>query len=262
METISKLKDLGFSQYEISCYLTLTGNHPINGSQLSKLSGIARSRIYDVLRNMAKKGLVQEVENGLYVPLPADELIKRLRNQFDGNILSLEKQLKEASRGDGFEYIWTVIGYQTVMDRAANMINSARNELYVRLFPKAARLLDPHLHKAEDRGVDIRYVSMGEVDLTFDVQVIHPDSEKLIYTLGGQSLDIIADKREALVGIFEKGNEDQSPISWTRNHWFVIANRDSLRHDFYHYFLDKTYDRKQELTAKEKQIYKLIKSDA
>jgi len=261
LETVSKLQDLGFSQYEISCYLTLTANHPINGSQLSKLSGIARSRIYDVLRNMTKKGLVQEVENGLYVPLPSDELIKRLRNQFEGNINSLERQLKEASRGNGFEYIWTIIGYATVMDRAINMIQSARKELYVRLFPKAAKILDPYLHDAQQRGVDIRYISMEEVPLTFDIQVIHPESEKLIYTLGGRSLDIIADKAEALAGIFEKGYEDQSPISWTRNQWFVIANRDSLRHDFYHYFLDKTYDRQQELTEKEQRIYKLIKSD-
>ncbi len=261
MENTTNLQELGFSQYEISCYLTLAGNHPINGSQLSKLSGIARSRIYDVLRNMSKKGLVQEIDNGLYVPLPADELVRRLRNQFEGNINKLENQLKENSRGDGFEYIWTLVGYQTVLDRAVDMIRSSRKELYVRLFPKAARVLDPHLHQAEQRGVDIRYIAMGEMPLTFAVQVTHPDSEKLIYTLGGRSLDVIADKKEALVGIFEKGSEDRSPISWTRNHWFVIANRDSLRHDFYHYFLDKTYDRQQELTNEEKKIYQLIKSD-
>ena len=261
MEDLDKLKELGFSQYEVTSYLALVKNHPINGSQLSKLSGVARSKVYDVLRALTKKGLVQEIENGLYVPLPPDELIKRLKSQFEGNLSVLKDQLNSLSRSSEFEYIWSLFGYQNVLDRAINMIRNAKKEIYVRIFPKAAAELDPFLQKAATRGVDIRYIIMGEMPLTFDVQVIHPDSEKLIYTLGGRSLDIIVDKEEALVGIFEKGKEDQSPINWTRNHWFVIANRDSLRHDFYHYFLDKSYDRGLPLTAHDKAVYELIKAD-
>ena len=261
MENLDQLKELGFSQYEVSCYMALLKDYPINGSQLSKLSGVARSRVYDVLRNLMRKGLVQEIEDSLYVPLPGDELLKRLRTQFEGNLSVLKEQLNDISKGSAFEYIWTLTGYQSVLDRAIEMIKNARFELFIRIFPKAAKILDPYLYEAVNRGVEIRYIAMGDMPLTFDIQVIHPESEKLIYTLGGRSMDIIADKKEALVGIFEKGKEDLSPISWTRNHWFVIANRDSLRHDFYHYFLDKTYDRNEVLTEHEKQIYKLIKNE-
>jgi hypothetical protein len=63
------------------------------------------------------------------------------------------------------------------------------------------------------------------------------------------------------VGIFEEGQEDASPINWTRNRWFVIANRDSLRHDFYHCFLDKIIERGETLSDKERQIYGFIKAD-
>jgi len=89
----------------------------------------------------------------------------------------------------------------------------------------------------------------------------HPDAEELIQKIGGESVDIIADKSEALVGMFELGKEDLSPFIWTRNKWFVVGNRDSLRHDFYHYFLNKTYDCSEPLTAAEKQIYEFIKKD-
>jgi HTH-type transcriptional regulator, sugar sensing transcriptional regulator len=102
---------------------------------------------------------------------------------------------------------------------------------------------------------------MGEIPIRFDVQVVHPDHENLKQTIGGRSFDIIADKKESLVGIFETGNEDLSPINWTRNKWFIIANSDSLRHDFYHYFLKKILDRNSELIKKEKLIYKIIKKD-
>jgi sugar-specific transcriptional regulator TrmB len=261
METSCKLRDLGFSQYETSCYLALIANHPSNGSQLSKLSGIARSRIYDVLRNMSRKGLVQEVGNGQYVPIPPDELIKRLRHQFEGNLSILEEQLHEVANESTYEYIWAIFGYNQVIKRAIELIKAARKEVYVRLFPETAKHLDKYLHDALGRGVDIRYIAMGEMPLTFDVQVIHPNPEKLVDTLGGYSLDIITDKSEALVGIFQAGNEDYSPINWTRNHWFVVANRDSLRHDFYHYFLHKIYEQKQDLSERDKRIYELIKSD-
>jgi sugar-specific transcriptional regulator TrmB len=261
IETTSKLRDLGFSQYETLCYLALVANHPSNGSQLSKLSGIARSRIYDVLRNMSRKGLVQEIRDGQYVPIPPDELIKRLRNQFESNISMLEEQFRDVANKSTYEYIWAIFGYQQVIKRAIGMIKASQKELYVRLFPETAKHLDKHLHDASKRGVHIRYIAMGKIPLTFEVQVIHPNPETLIDKLGGYSLDIIADKSEALVGIFEAGNEDHSPINWTRNHWFVVANRDSLRHDFYHYFLHKMYEQKQELTERDKNIYEVIKSD-
>ncbi len=261
METSSRLKELGFSQYEAACYMALVGIHPVNGSQLSKISGIARSRIYDVLRSLIAKGYVIEVKSGQYAPLPSDELIRRLKRGFEANIAAFEKEIAKACKKEDFEYVWTLTGYDNVMAKARDMIASAKNEIYVRLFPEADHQLSKALESANKRGVAIRYIAMGDVPDRFDIQVTHPGQESLITKIGGRSFDIITDKKEALVGIFEAGNEDESPINWTRNQWFIIANRDSLRHDFYHCFLEKTLDRNLALTQRETKIYKIIKSD-
>lgn len=261
METRSGLTNLGFSQYEASCYMALVSNHPVNGSQLSKVSGIARSRIYDVLRNLIAKGYVIEVQAGQYAPLPSDELIRRLKREFESNIDAVEKAIAKASQKEDFEYVWTLTGYDNVMAKARDMISAADEEIYARLFPEADKRLAGDLEAAEKRGVSIRYIAMGDVPERFDIQVTHPDKDDLIAKIGGRSFDIITDRQEALVGIFEEGNEDESPINWTRNQWFIIANRDSLRHDFYHCFLEKTLDRNQALTSREKRIYQLIKQD-
>ena len=261
MSDISSLQELGFTQYEAACYMALVSDHPANGSKLSRISGVARSRIYDVLRNMTAKGWVLEVDSGQYVPLPPDELVERLRHDFENSIAAFEKEITETSQDTVYEYIWTLTGYDTIMNKAVQMIRSAENEIYVRLFPRAATKLVRHLKKAENHGVNIRFIAMGDIPLEFDVQVIHPEQDGLQETIGGRSFDIITDRKESLVGIFESGNEDNSPISWTRNHWFVTANRDSLRHDFYHCFLEKTYDRHLELSDREKRIYRIIKQD-
>ena len=55
---------------------------------------------------------------------------------------------------------------------------------------------------------------------------------------------------ELLVGLFEKGKEDHSPISWAKNNWFVTTIREFVRHDFFHYFLYKIQDRKEELSER------------
>lgn len=261
MENRSALTHLGFSQYEATCYMALVGSHPVNGSQLSKVSGIARSRIYDVLRNLITKGYVIEVRSGQYAPLPSDELIRRLKREFETNITAVEKEIAKAFQKEDFEYVWTLNGYDNVIAKAKDMIGEAREEIYVRLFPEADNRLSDALEAAENRGVSIRYIAMGDVPDRFEIQVTHPDKDDLIAKIGGRSFDIIADRQEALVGIFETGNEDESPINWTRNQWFIIANRDSLRHDFYHCFLEKTLDRNQPLTEREKKIYQLIKQD-
>ncbi len=261
MTEYSKLCELGFSRYEISCYLSLVKDHPVNGSKLSRLSGIARSKIYDVLRGLARKGLVMEVESGLYAPLPPEELLKRLRFQFESNLSLLEKELSEIGRETSYEYIWAIRGYANVMDKAKEMIDNAEKELYLRLFPEEGGVLAQALSAAVERGVGIRYIAMGKMPETFDIQVVHPGTGDLSVSIGGRSIDIIADRREALVGILASGEEELSPVNWTRNHWFITANRDSLRHDFYHYFLQKTYDRGLALTAREEEIYRLIKAD-
>ncbi|QTA78872.1 putative sugar-specific transcriptional regulator [Desulfonema limicola] len=257
----SKLTEFGFSQYETACYLALAANHPSNGSQLSKLSGVARSRIYDVLRNLIKKGLVFEVESGLYVPLPPDELKKRLKTQVETDLSILEDQLNSMSRESNYEHILTIKGYEEVINKACEIIDSSKQELYVRLFPETGKHLEKKLLKAAKRGVKIRYISMGQIPLICEIQVVHPECENIMTKIGGESIDIIADKSEALVGIFETNRKNTSPIIWTHNKSFIIGNRDSLRHDFYHYFLNKVYDRKQELTKKEQKIYEFIKND-
>lgn len=261
MTDYEKLKNLGFSQYEITCYLTLAVQHPINGSQISRISGMARSRVYDVLRNMVRKGFVLDVGDGLYVPLPPEELYKRLRNEFHQGLETLKEKLDGNTADMSYEFIWMIRGYEKVITKAKEMIAAARREIYVRLFAESGDRLQPDLIKAEQSGVRIRYIAMGEPPGAFDVQVAHPDAMNLMDTIGGRSFDIITDRSEALVGIFEKGREDTSPINWTRNRWFVIANRDSLRHDFYHCFLDKMIEQGEMLSKRERRIYEIIKAD-
>ena len=164
MDVAAILRDFAFSKYESSCYLALLAKHPANGSQLSKLSGIARSRIYDVLRGLANKKIVFEIEKGLYVPLPFEELKKRLRGQFESNLKILDDQLNAMIDQSSFEYLLTLNGVQEVLSKATDIIDSARQELYLRLFPDTWERLKDHIEPAIQRGVGVRFISMGPME--------------------------------------------------------------------------------------------------
>ena len=261
MKLPENLINFGFSQYEITAYLTLVGDHPVNGSQLSRGSGIPRAKIYDVLRSLQRKGAVAEVGSGQYAPLPPEELFNRLRHTFESSIELLETRIKAATGTSNYDYVWTLKGYDRAIEKAQAMIISARQEIYTRLFPQEGHTLSVSLQQAADRGIEIKYISMGSPADHFDLQVVHPEADRIEKNLGGRSFDLVVDREELLVGMFETGREDQAQVNWAKNHWFVVATRDSLRHDFFHYFLHKIYDKKQRLTPSEKKLYRLIADD-
>jgi sugar-specific transcriptional regulator TrmB len=250
------------STYSLTAYLALVKNHPVNGSQLSKHSGIPRARIYDVLRTLKSKGFVAELSEGTYLPLPPDEFMKRLRNGYEADLTALENHLREAEKKSSYDFVWTIRGYKKVMSKAREMIRAARSEIYVRLFPEEGARLDDELRAAESRGVQVKYILMSPSDAAFELQVLHPDHESLEALLGGRSLDIVVDKEEFLGGMFVAGKEEHCTVNWGKNRWFVLAGRDSLRHDFFHYFLHKTYEKQEPLTEGEVGLYALIMKDA
>jgi len=55
------------------------------------------------------------------------------------------------------------------------------------------------------------------MELRYDIQIFHPGLDQLKEKLHGESVDIIADKKEALAGIFEADNVQHRPRSEIRS---------------------------------------------
>ena len=52
MDLHEELAAIGFTEYEAKVYLALLEENPSTGYQLSKLSGVPRSMVYDALRRL------------------------------------------------------------------------------------------------------------------------------------------------------------------------------------------------------------------
>ena len=252
---------LGLSDYALTAYISLTSNHPVNGSQLSRQSGIPRARIYDVLETLIAKGFVIESSKSMYTPIPSEEFIGRLRQDFEAVLSSLEKKIKKARQKPEIDVIWTIKGYSAAMGKAKEMINNAKLEIYIRLSPKEGHYLDSKLLAAELRGVQVKYIAMAPIPQKFKFQIIHPCPEPCEQDSKTRFFDIVVDKEEILCGMFIEGDDEGSVINWGQNKRFVLSGRDSLRHDFFHYFLHKIQNEKKTLTRKENLLYEFIQKD-
>ena len=253
--------NVGLSKYVITAYKSLLTEHPVNGSQLSRNCGIPRARIYDVLRTLKAKGFVVESSQGMYTPIPSEELLQRLRHDHEAALSALEKDFKDAEKEAGSDVIWRVKGHVAVMGKAKEMIEAARDEIYVRISSEESAHLDESLKAAELRGVQVKYISMTPVEKMFKIQVVHPQADLNEPGPEHRYFDIVVDRKEMLCGMFVAGDEANSVFNWGKNMWFVISGRDSLRHDFFHYFLHKIEDLNQPLSAADKALYRLIQKD-
>jgi HTH-type transcriptional regulator, sugar sensing transcriptional regulator len=93
-EICQELQKLGFSQYECKAYVGLLKHSPVTGYEVSKRTGVPRSMIYEVLGKLLDKGAIYTVpsEPVKYSPVPAKDLLERMRKSFEASFALLEKE--------------------------------------------------------------------------------------------------------------------------------------------------------------------------
>jgi sugar-specific transcriptional regulator TrmB len=61
-DIISKLEQLGFTNYESKVFLTLYQGYRMSAAEIAKEAKIPRTSVYDILKNFSKKGICNEIE--------------------------------------------------------------------------------------------------------------------------------------------------------------------------------------------------------
>ena len=88
-ENYKFLLEIGFTLNESKVYLTLLQNRYLNGYEISKLSNVSRSLVYNVIDRLVAKGFVLKSEGQInyYCALPYDKVIEKIRNDNINKIL-------------------------------------------------------------------------------------------------------------------------------------------------------------------------------
>jgi len=223
MEFLTGLTRMGFTEYEAKVYLALLQENPATGYQLSKKSGVPRSMVYEALGRLSVRGAVLETVEAratLYRPLPPNVLLDRYEEEQRQMTGELREGLSELYTAADEDRVWSISGRQPTLSYAAQLIRSARQELYMVLTDADLDILRQELAEANQRGVKLNTLLTGESNLDFGRIAHHPplESEKQELT---DTLMVVVDDAKVLIASTNQG----TVATITGNHNLVLIAR-------------------------------------
>jgi sugar-specific transcriptional regulator TrmB len=207
-DAIQDLQSLGFSEYEARAYVALLQRGPLTGYQLAKASGIPRPNIYPVLDRLQERGAVGrlEVPDGTqYTALPAEEMLQRLGRDADARLERAHLSMKELDSAPETALVWNVRGFDLVIERARELIDSAQDRLLIGTWSNEARELAAATAAAVQRGVTVATLCIQ--DCAEECGGCRGDVYRypLADSAGERWLVVAVDDRELLVGQMSPG---------------------------------------------------------
>lgn len=230
---VAEIQKLGFSQYESKAYISLLQNSPITGYELSKRSTVPRSMIYEVINKLVERGAVYTIPSDpiKYSPVPARELLKRVRRNMDTTFDFLDKSLGSLEQAVDVNVISHINGYEPVMDEITSLIDGAKQELWISAWEPQTSAIQSHVQQAEERNVKVLSMVFGNDDCQLGVTFHHDymPPEVVKHRIGGKLTIIARDKEEVVIAFFLDNS-----TAWavkTHDPALVLVATEFIRHD-------------------------------
>ena len=100
--TINKLKHFGLNSYEAKIWVALLSKGISTAGELAEISNVPRSRAYDVLESLEKKGfIVMKIGKPIkYIAVPPSEVIERVKKDIKEKAETQEKLIENLKQDE------------------------------------------------------------------------------------------------------------------------------------------------------------------
>lgn len=234
-EANQALQRLGLTDYEARVYLALLTELPLSGYAVARMSGVPRSKVYEVLEGLVRQGIVLATHGGstLYAALPPAELIALRRREHDVTLADAERRLGSlAFQPPTRDVIWDIVGREPILERLRHVIGRAGRIVLIELWAEDAPALRDELAAAASRGVDIVVIGYDDPGLPFATVHLHqPGASRITAEHGGRWIILSVDAGEVVAGIVSMG--EQSRAAWTTHPGLVMPITQQIQHDVY-----------------------------
>ncbi len=179
---LEKLKDFGINSYEAKIWTALLSRGVANAGELSDISNVPRSRAYDVLESLEKKGfIIMKLGKPIkYVAVPPEEVLSRVKKKIENEKASQIKmvdELKDSTvlneltllhtqgieKTDPTELSGSLKGRDTSYNQMASMIANAKESVSIVTsaegLVRKADAFKRALKKAKENGVSVRILA-------------------------------------------------------------------------------------------------------
>ena len=224
---------LGLSENEARAYVALLSENPLTAYEVAKKSGIPSSKIYEVMRKLDNRSMVQSIHGERsrgFVPMPPDEFINNYRSDMEESLETLNNELSDLKTGIDTTYTWHIKEYDSLLVKARRMINTSESNLLIQLRSEEMKPLIESMQNAEERGVKIAILHYGATNIKIGQIYKHPIEGSIFTDNNSRGFAMVADSKEALLGKVSENNLD---MIWSMNEGFVLMAEDYIRHDIY-----------------------------
>lgn len=133
---IAVMKDYQFSEYETLVYIALLKKSSQTGYEVSKNSSVPRSKVYNTLNVLLKKGIVicSNTDPVLYMAQPVEKVIEQLKKKTQSDFDEIEKSLGSIEETEITETLWNFSEYNQVIEKINELIESSKKDLYLQVW--------------------------------------------------------------------------------------------------------------------------------
>lgn len=166
-ESLEALRYMGLTEYETQTYVALTSLISGNATEISAAANVPRSKVYQVLKNLAKKGFI-EMSRGkpiTFTVIPPHEVFQASRNHIKDTMEMAEAELNHIYESQIPQVpapIWLVHGQKKIVNKEMEIISRAEESLFIMgglMFPGEPLKLKKNLKKSISKGVDVKILT-------------------------------------------------------------------------------------------------------
>lgn len=248
MSLINKLKEMNFSEVEAKIYITLLKYGKSTGYEISKYSGIPRSKIYNHIETLMSRGVLELYSTekvNLYKAISPEELVKLSRKSLDNTLNSFEELVKNIPLIDDAEGIWELQDYNSLFMKIEEVILNAKASLYIQIWTddlndELTSLINKKIDEIS-KSVVILYDKDQKYKSGLKKFFAHGFEMERLEDMSHRWITVIADDEIFLYG----GIISDSEVSamYTKNKFLSFFAKEYVQHDAYCLkLIDKFHD--------------------
>jgi len=221
MDIVERLTQFGLTRHEASIYLTLISEGDLNGYEVAKATGIARSNTYTSLASLVEKGGAFVIEESTirYTPVPIEEFcenkIRKLQESKEDLIKSIPK------KRDVVEGYITIKGETNILNKLKNMILEAEERVYLSVSVQILENMLSDIKNAIGNGIKMVIITNGPFYL--EGATVYMAEQPL------QQIRLIADSTNVLTGDINNGEYSTCLYSQKKN--LIDLFKDSMKNE-------------------------------
>lgn len=240
-ELVKRIKDyFNLNIYETKVWLALLSKGIASAGEIAELSGVPRSRTYDVLESLEKRGFaITRIGKPVkYISVKPTEVIEKMKNETLHEAQEKVKSLSnlkttneytelESLHINGIAPIRTqditgsLKGRSNVIAKVRDLVESCEKEVLICTsaldFEDKARVLAPAIEKLNKNNIKVRIALSGEEEKIKKLSHKYGLKPKVVET---NARFFIADRKQALLMITPESSEEEMGV-WLNSEFFT-----------------------------------------